>query len=45
MTDMAFGLTMTLLGMGATFLTLWILTLVIRLLDKLFPFKEESKEE
>jgi Na+-transporting methylmalonyl-CoA/oxaloacetate decarboxylase gamma subunit len=45
MTDMAFGLTMTLLGMGATFLTLWILTLVIRLLIRLFPFKEEETKE
>jgi Na+-transporting methylmalonyl-CoA/oxaloacetate decarboxylase gamma subunit len=44
MTDMTFGWTMTLLGMGATLLTLWILTLVIRVLDKLFPFKEETKE-
>jgi Na+-transporting methylmalonyl-CoA/oxaloacetate decarboxylase gamma subunit len=44
MSDMTFGWIMTLLGMGATFLTLYILTLVIRLLDKLFPFKEETKE-
>ena len=44
MTDMAFGWTMTLLGMGVTLLTLWILTLIIRLLNKFFPFKEETKE-
>jgi Na+-transporting methylmalonyl-CoA/oxaloacetate decarboxylase gamma subunit len=45
MKDWAFGLTMTLAGMGVTFLTLYILTLVIRLMDKLFPYKEEKKEQ
>jgi Na+-transporting methylmalonyl-CoA/oxaloacetate decarboxylase gamma subunit len=45
MKDWAFGLTMTIAGMGVTFLTLYILTLVIRLLDRLFPYKEEKKEE
>jgi len=45
MKDWAFGLTMTVAGMGVTFITLYILTLVIRLLDKLFPYKEEKKEE
>jgi Na+-transporting methylmalonyl-CoA/oxaloacetate decarboxylase gamma subunit len=45
MKDWVFGLTMTIAGMGVTFITLYILTLVIRLLDKLFPFKEERKKE
>jgi Na+-transporting methylmalonyl-CoA/oxaloacetate decarboxylase gamma subunit len=36
---------MTIAGMGVTFLTLYILTLVIRLLAKFFPYKEEKKEE
>jgi len=44
LSDLGFGLTMTLLGMGGTLLTLYILTLVIRLLDRLFPFKEEKDE-
>jgi Na+-transporting methylmalonyl-CoA/oxaloacetate decarboxylase gamma subunit len=39
--DWSFGLTMTVMGMGVTFVTLYLLTLVIRLLSKLFPFKEE----
>ena len=43
--DWGFGLTMTLAGMGVTFLTLYILTLVIRLMIKLFPFKAEGKEK
>jgi Na+-transporting methylmalonyl-CoA/oxaloacetate decarboxylase gamma subunit len=45
MKDWAFGLTMTIAGMGVTFITLYILTLVIQLLDKLFPYKEEKKED
>jgi Na+-transporting methylmalonyl-CoA/oxaloacetate decarboxylase gamma subunit len=45
MKDWVFGLTMTVAGMGVTFLTLYILMLVIRLLDRLFPYKEEKKEE
>ena len=42
MNDLGFGLAMTVMGMGVTFITLYILTLVIRLLIKLFPFKEEE---
>jgi Na+-transporting methylmalonyl-CoA/oxaloacetate decarboxylase gamma subunit len=44
LTDWAFGLTMTIMGMGITFLTLFLLTLVIRLLNRLFPFKDERKD-
>ncbi|MBI2329200.1 MAG: OadG family protein [Chloroflexi bacterium] len=44
MKDLTFGLTMTLLGMGGTLLILYILTLVIHLLNRLFPFKEEKEE-
>ena len=44
MTDWAFGLTMTIMGMGITFLTLFLLTLVIRLLNRLFPFKDERRD-
>ncbi len=45
MENMGFGWTLTLLGMAVTFLTLFILTLIIRLLSRLFPFKEEDKKE
>jgi Na+-transporting methylmalonyl-CoA/oxaloacetate decarboxylase gamma subunit len=43
--DGTFGWIITVLGMGVTFLTLYILTLVIKLLNKLFPFKEDGKKE
>ena len=36
---------MTIAGMGVTFLTLYLLTLLIRLLNKLFPFKKEEEEK
>jgi Na+-transporting methylmalonyl-CoA/oxaloacetate decarboxylase gamma subunit len=44
MKDMAFGLTMTVAGMAITFITLYLLTLIIRLLNKLFPYKEETNK-
>ena len=45
MKDWAFGLTMTILGMSVTFITLYLLTLLIRLLIRLFPRKEEEESE
>ncbi|MFH1087261.1 MAG: OadG-related small transporter subunit [Chloroflexota bacterium] len=44
MKDLAFGLTMTVMGMGVTVLTLYLLTLVIRLMIRLFPFKESEEK-
>jgi len=43
MSDLAFGLTMMVAGMGVTFITLYLLTLVIHLLNRLFPFKKEGQ--
>lgn len=45
MTDLSFGLTMTLLGMGFTLITLFLLTLVIRLMNRLFPYKKEGESK
>jgi Na+-transporting methylmalonyl-CoA/oxaloacetate decarboxylase gamma subunit len=44
MSDLAFGLTMTVAGMGVTFITLYLLTLIIRLLNRFFPFKEDKNQ-
>jgi len=41
--DLSFGLTMTFMGMGVTFVTLLILVGVIRLLSKFFPYKKEPE--
>jgi Na+-transporting methylmalonyl-CoA/oxaloacetate decarboxylase gamma subunit len=43
--DWTFGLTMTIAGMGVTFITLYLLTLLIRLLNKLFPHKEDQEKD
>jgi len=32
-----FGLTMMIVGMGGTFLTLWVLSLVMDMLKRVFP--------
>lgn len=45
MRDLAFGLTMTGLGMGVTIVTLVVLILVIRLLIRLYPAKKEEKDK
>jgi len=37
-----FGLPMMIVGMGGTFLTLWILSLVMDLLKKLFPLAAKA---
>ena len=37
-----FGFTMMIIGMGGTFLTLWILSLVIDLLKKVFPLADKA---
>ena len=41
----AFGLTMTFVGVGGTFLTLWVISLVIDLLKKAFPLQEQKQEK
>ncbi len=38
----SFGITMMVVGMGGTFLTLWILGLVMDLLKKIFPLPAED---
>lgn len=37
-----FGLTMMIVGMGGTFLTLWILSLVMDALKKVFPLADKA---
>lgn len=45
MDNLSFGLTMTVVGVGGTFLTLWILSLVVDLLKKVFPLKAQEEAE
>jgi len=44
MDNYTFGITMLICGMGGTILTLWIMSLVMGFLGKLFPEKPEKKE-
>lgn len=47
MKDLSFGLTMTVAGMGVTLITLYLFTLLIGLLNRLFPEveKKDHKEQ
>lgn len=39
-----FGLTVALLGMGGTMLVLWVLSVLILLLKKIFPYQAGAPE-
>jgi hypothetical protein len=43
MDNWTFGVTMMVCGMGGTILTLYIMSLIMSLLGKLFPFKKEEE--
>ena len=40
MDNWTFGITMIVVGMGGTLLTLWILSLFMSVLKKVFPYKK-----
>ena len=42
MDNLSFGLTMTVVGVGGTFLTLWVLSLLVDLLKKVFPLQAQD---
>jgi hypothetical protein len=44
MDNMTFGITMLICGMGGTLLTLWIMSLIINVLRKVFPYKNREEE-
>jgi Na+-transporting methylmalonyl-CoA/oxaloacetate decarboxylase gamma subunit len=43
--DLSFGLTMTFWGMGVTLFTLGLLILIIRLMNRIYPFKAELEDK
>jgi len=43
MDNWTFGVTMIIVGMGGTLLTLWILSLLMSFLKKVFPLGKEDK--
>ena len=42
MDNWTFGITMLIVGMGGTLLSLWILSLLMGLMKKVFPYKKEE---
>jgi hypothetical protein len=42
MDNVTFGVTMLVVGMGGTLLTLWGISLFIRVLKRIFPVKEDK---
>jgi len=43
MSNMEFGIAATLTGMGVTLVTLYLLTLVVRLMNRLWPEVEQKE--
>jgi len=44
LTNMEFGLTLTVIGMGGTLLILFLISLVVDVLNKFLPHPESKKE-
>jgi Na+-transporting methylmalonyl-CoA/oxaloacetate decarboxylase gamma subunit len=45
MNNWEFGITMLIVGMGGTLLTLWILSLLMSALKKVFPIREDRTDK
>jgi hypothetical protein len=45
MDNLSFGLTMTIVGVGGTFLTLWLLGLCVDLLKRAFPLQQKEPDQ
>jgi hypothetical protein len=45
MNNLEFGITMLVVGTGGTLLTLWILSLLMSALKKIFPYREEHTDK
>jgi hypothetical protein len=45
MSDLGFGFALLIVGMGGTLLSLWLLSLIVLLLKRLFPYVEERKTD
>lgn len=41
--NFTFGITMLVAGMGGTLLTLWIMSMLMALLGRIFPVKEDEE--
>ena len=44
MEELYFGLSMAVIGMGGTLFSLWILSLVMNLLKKIYPYRKSGDQ-
>lgn len=44
MDNVTFGITMLVCGMGGTLLTLWIMSLIMSALRRIFPYSQEKEK-
>lgn len=44
MDNLTFGITVTVVGMGGTIFSLWVLSLLIDLMKKIFPYKDSEEK-
>jgi len=44
LTNLEFGLTLTVIGMGGTLVILFLISLLVDILNKVLPFREGKKE-
>ena len=42
---LAYGFSLTVVGMGGTLLSLWLLSLLMDLLKRIFPYREEDSQK
>lgn len=42
MEELYFGLSMAVIGMGGTLFSLWVLSLIMNLLKKIFPYRKSE---
>ncbi len=45
MDNFTFAITMVVVGMGGTLLALWVLSLIMSLLKKAFPYRKEEENK
>ena len=45
MDKLTFGITMFVCGIGGTLFTLWIMSLIMTALTKIFPYKKEENND
>ena len=45
MNNFTFGVTILIVGMGGTILTLWVMSLIMGLLTRMFPYEKEEEQQ